>query len=226
MAYADANTNTRKLTAGAAVIALEAGLAWAVITGLAFTANHIKPVRIAAFAVPTVTPTPIAPPPPDEVRRVIEPPIVVPKPMITLTAADPDGFASPEPSSGGDTGGKIVDYIIPTTEPTPTSTAKPLFTPKLATPRGDSARWLTTDDYPRRGLINQREGRVGYRLSIDSAGRATACTVTKSSGFPELDEATCQLLPRRARFDPARNDGAAVRGSYAGSVTWRLPPEE
>lgn len=227
MAYADANTKSRNLTTGAAVIAIEVGLAWAIVTGLAITAHHVSEERIAAFQVPKATPSPAPPPPQDPSRRVIEPPVVVPNPVFTLTPIDPTPFARSEPSLGDATDGTIRDFDFPGKEPLATASAKPLYTPKAAKPKGDSSRWLTTDDYPRRGLLNQREGRTSYRLSIDASGRVTSCSVVKSSGFEELDQATCQLLPRRARFEPARDEaGAAVSGSYAGSVTWRLPPEE
>ena len=39
-----------------------------------------------------------------------------------------------------------------------------------------------------------------------------------------LDEATCELVTRRARFDPAKNNqGRAVAGNYSSAVRWQLP---
>jgi periplasmic protein TonB len=55
----------------------------------------------------------------------------------------------------------------------------------------------------------------------------TTCAITGPSGHTELDARACQLLPKRARFDPARDtSGAAVNGNYGGTISWRLPPEE
>ena len=52
MAYADARTTNRKLGAGVAVFALEAGLAWAIIAGLAYTATRTPTPRINTFSIP------------------------------------------------------------------------------------------------------------------------------------------------------------------------------
>ena len=62
MAYADNHSNNRRLRAGAAVVALEAGLAWAIITGLAITINRTPPTRTTTFIIPPDAPT--IPPPP------------------------------------------------------------------------------------------------------------------------------------------------------------------
>ena len=52
----------------------------------------------------------------------------------------------------------------------------------------------------------------------------TNCTITSSTGHPDLDEATCRLLPRRARFTPAKgSDGNEMPDTYTGRITWRLP---
>ena len=226
MAYADADTGSRKLTAGVVVVALELGLAWALITGLAFTRTVTPEIRTGGFPLPSPTPTKTPPPPTD--RPPPEGPVVVPSPQVTLGPADPFPPPPTDPattSAGSETGTGTGPQPTPT--PTPTPSPKPLYQPKAAKPKGDSSGWLTTDDYPTRSIRERQEGRTGYRLSIDAAGRVTACTVTGSSGHNELDGRACQLLPKRAKFDPARDTtGAAVSGSYSGNIQWRLPPEE
>ena len=62
MAYADAHTGSRKLTAGAAVVALELGLLWALINGLAYTSSIIRDKPIGGFPLPSPTPTKTPPP--------------------------------------------------------------------------------------------------------------------------------------------------------------------
>ena len=47
MAYAENHSNNRKLGAGAAVLALEAGLAWAIFTGLTLTLQTKLPPRVS-----------------------------------------------------------------------------------------------------------------------------------------------------------------------------------
>lgn len=54
-----------------------------------------------------------------------------------------------------------------------------------------------------------REARVGkaviLALTVAPSGRATACRVYKSSGFPETDAVACTLAIQRLRFKPATN---------------------
>ena len=65
MAYADADTGSRKLAAGAAVVALELGLVWALINGLAYTRTVIDEIHTGGFPLPSPTPTKTPPPPTD-----------------------------------------------------------------------------------------------------------------------------------------------------------------
>ncbi len=54
-----------------------------------------------------------------------------------------------------------------------------------------------------------REARVGksviLALTVAPSGRATACRVYKSSGFPDTDATACVLAMQRLRFKPATN---------------------
>ena len=79
-------------------------------------------------------------------------------------------------------------------------------------------------DEKARDLREGNQGVTGFRLQIGPDGRVEACTVTSSSGHPGLDEAACDNISRRARFEPA-TDGAGnrVRGTYAGSIRWVIP---
>jgi TonB family protein len=91
-------------------------------------------------------------------------------------------------------------------------------------PKGDVSRWINIDDYPSGALREGREGTVGFRLSVGNDGRVFGCTITKSSGHADLDEATCNGVTKRARFDPAKDtSGARVAGSYQSRVSWKLP---
>ena len=63
-------------------------------------------------------------------------------------------------------------------------------------------------------------------VSIGTDGKVTNCEVTRSSGSPELDKTTCDLMRRRARFTPATDgDGNPTSGEYASSVRWQIPKD-
>jgi protein TonB len=111
------------------------------------------------------------------------------------------------------------------TPATPTPSPSPrLLDPIMAKPRGNPGSWITTSDYRSIWIRREMVGTAGFSLQISATGRVTGCTITASTGHAALDEATCSLIQKRARFDPARdNRGDAVAGTYRNSVTWRLP---
>jgi len=53
-----------------------------------------------------------------------------------------------------------------------------------------------------------RAGPFMAQLRYNTAGQVDHCSVTRSSGVPPIDRQLCELLQRRARFDPA-TDGQA-----------------
>jgi periplasmic protein TonB len=57
---------------------------------------------------------------------------------------------------------------------------------------------------------------------IGTDGKVTSCTVTQSSGFPRLDDATCKIIMRRFRFNPATRDGQPVTDTKTQPVRWQL----
>lgn len=69
------------------------------------------------------------------------------------------------------------------------------------------SRSLTQRDYPPE--LRRRwpdGGRVLVVFSVQLNGRASGCTVYRSSGNPEIDAETCRLVERRLRFRPARDE--------------------
>jgi protein TonB len=57
--------------------------------------------------------------------------------------------------------------------------------------------------------LGGREARIGkaviLALTVSPSGRATACRVYRSSGFPDTDAVACRLAMERLRFRPATN---------------------
>jgi TonB family protein len=84
--------------------------------------------------------------------------------------------------------------------------------------------YFSDDDYPAAALRGEEEGSVRFRLDIGPQGRATACTVTASSGSSPLDSAVCRILRSRLRAIPARDaQGRAVADSVEGRIRFVLP---
>lgn len=84
--------------------------------------------------------------------------------------------------------------------------------------------WFEFHDYPMRAFEKHQEGVTRFELLVDPRGRATNCTITRSSGFEELDEKTCKLATFRARFAPARGpDGQSAYGVYRSQAIWVFP---
>jgi hypothetical protein len=100
----------------------------------------------------------------------------------------------------------------------------------MPTPAGDPAGWVTPDDYPASALRNNAQGITSFVLDVSSVGRVAQCTVTQSSGSPDLDETTCRVISERAVFVPGHDSqGNPVVGRYASRVKWvvpRKPPQQ
>lgn len=95
---------------------------------------------------------------------------------------------------------------------------------RMAMPRNNPGRWIISADYPAIAMLLNEEGNTDYRLTIGREGRVSGCRITRSSGFSRLDELTCRMITRRARFDPALRGGEPVEGGYSGRVRWLVDP--
>ena len=101
--------------------------------------------------------------------------------------------------------------------------ADPFFDPSEAIPIGNAGRWATNDDYPARAQREEREGSTGFSVKVGADGKVIDCEVTSSSGHADLDQETCKLVMRRARFNVIA-DGSPVR-VYSHTMNWRIPKE-
>lgn len=88
---------------------------------------------------------------------------------------------------------------------------------------GPLSSLLSGDDYPQSALMNGEQGDTTVQLAISTNGRVAGCAVTRSSGSPVLDSATCRILQSRARFTPARDEaGNAAADEMSTTIHWRL----
>lgn len=85
--------------------------------------------------------------------------------------------------------------------------------------------WFAREtDYPVAARAAGEEGKVSFTVNVDAEGCVAACTVTDSSGSANLDEETCALIVRNARFKPMRlPDGTRIASTFRYSYWWFLP---
>jgi TonB family protein len=103
-------------------------------------------------------------------------------------------------------------------------------TPAMAGPAEDSAARdarnaeVVFSQYPARALAAREQGPVYFKVTLDRDGYASACEVTRGSGYPRLDEETCNLILNRAEFKGVKGaHGRKVSTVAEGVVNWRLP---
>lgn len=90
-------------------------------------------------------------------------------------------------------------------------------------PRFRSGR-LKSSDIPESAWEAGVEGRVGLRYFVNEDGRVSGCQVTRSSGYPILDNTTCRLIEQRYRYKPSLDeDGNPVRSIIVENHTWVNP---
>lgn len=85
---------------------------------------------------------------------------------------------------------------------------------------------FTQDDYPTASLAKGESGAVAFTYTVDPDGIVRTCKIASSSGYPELDKVTCELLIARARYTPARDaSGKAIVSTFTRRVVWSLPKD-
>ena len=77
--------------------------------------------------------------------------------------------------------------------------------------------------YPPRALAAKEEGAVGFLVTIDSKGYVKQCKVTHSSGYPLLDEETCNIITLHAEFKPQAGLSESQTRTSQGMIAWKLP---
>jgi len=217
MAYADQEVSGNRIAAFVVVALLHVALGYALVSGLAY--EGVKNIVKKVTTVDIKKDEPKKEPPPPPKKAAAAPPIVAPPPKMNIASVAPPV--------------EIVQTVPPpapppviVAPPAPVAAPPPRVQPKQATPKGNPANWATTNDYPTRALREEREGTTGFRVTVGPDGRVTSCSVTSSSGSPDLDEATCSNVTRRARFNPATDgEGNPTTGQYSSRVRWVIPKD-
>jgi protein TonB len=195
------------------VAVLHVFLGYAFITGLALKAVKALVQPIEAVNVKEEAPPPEEPPPPPP--KDIEIPPFVPPPEVSIAQDSP-----PTISVQTNVRQETPPVFTPPAPPAPPAPVAKVA-PTAASPKG-RGNGIGEDDYPDASRRAEEQGvvRVSYTVGVD--GKASACSVTQSSGFPRLDDATCKIIERRFRFNPATRDGQPVSEVKVQPVRWQL----
>ena len=219
MAYADQQMSGNRIIAIIIVALIHLAVGYALITGLAYSAvkKAIERVTTVDIEEPPPEEEPPPPPPPEDTSP---PPPVAPPPPISIAPAPPPIQTQPTIPPPA----PPVLRVPPPAPVAPPPPPPPRVQPKGPEPRGNPSSWANSNDYPSRALREEREGVTRFSVQVDASGRVSSCTVTGSSGHPDLDSTTCSLIQRRGRFRPATNgNGDAVSGSWSSAVRWEIP---
>jgi len=80
---------------------------------------------------------------------------------------------------------------------------------------------ITPRDFPdhlRRAGVG---GRVGFLFTVEPNGRVGQCSITRSSGVPELDALTCRLVQQRFVYRPSTDRfGRPIEDEVEGEHDW------
>ena len=80
---------------------------------------------------------------------------------------------------------------------------------------------ITSRDYPRDLRESGIGGRVQFSFTVEPNGRVGRCTITRSSGVPELDALTCRLVQQRFVYRPSTDRyGRPIEDEVDGEHDW------
>jgi hypothetical protein len=95
---------------------------------------------------------------------------------------------------------------------------------RRVTPSGNPGQWLRSSDYPSRMKFLGYQGLVHFRLIVDDQGTPRSCHVQLSTRPKDFDDAVCNKIMVRARFEPALDaEGKPVSSYYTNSVFFSMP---
>ncbi len=207
----------------AGVIGIHAGLGALIVLGLSTDVV----TRIIEPNIDTFDVTNDPPPPPPPTERAKKPKVEDNSSVIYVPPRNEIILPSPNFVDTTDILPPLSDTVILEVLPPLDNIEPPVapaFEPKAASPRNNPARWVTDTDYKSRWIREGLSGTARFKLEVGVSGKVESCQITKSTGHSVLDQATCQLASKRARFKPATDgDGQKASGSYTNSIRWKIP---
>ena len=232
-AYAQHDRMTRpreRFYALAAVVAVQICLGFALLTGLRVDFRRSSDVvqqLIAVTLSKPPPPPPMLPPPPRERHQqsapktqpekiggspgpqpTHAPPAVAPVVALKPNAAPSGGGSGAGPAVGSGVGGGADGNGYGAGEGGGTDLEQ-------------IAGEITPRDYPRNLRERGIGGVVGLSFRVEPSGLVSRCTVTQSSGVPELDALTCRLIVQRFRYRPSTDRyGRPIADTVDGEHEW------
>lgn len=83
--------------------------------------------------------------------------------------------------------------------------------------------WLGQVTYPAGAKQRGEEGVTFFDVLLSPQGKPVNCTVTRSSGSSELDDASCQMASKRLRMKPALDElGQPIHALIHSHLQWSL----
>ena len=215
-----------------AVLAVHAGLAAIILTGLNVRLVTQVVERLKTFDIRVPPPPPPNPPPPKPkphqarreagapAKKAEATPVVAPKPRLLVPSPIPAAVIAGRgsaPTSGaaatgtgtgaggfGNGPGGGGDYSR--------------FTPARRISR------IPDREYRSLAASGLQSGNVGVTIKVNTDGSVSNCRVARSSGNPSADSLMCQLTLRYIRFQPARDpDGRPVAQDVTFYPNWWRP---
>jgi len=197
------NVGDKSASSKAGSIAVVVGIHIAVIFGLVAALNQgalMKQLQEIKATVDTKKEPPKAPPPPP-------PDLVKPPPPVAIVPVFQVASAPPPP-------------VTTVAKPPP---APP---PKIAAPASDPLRPVmrthTLPPYPPISVRLNEQGTTLMEVHITTEGNVDECKVLQTSSSDRLDQAACEYVKSRWRWQPPTNQGTPTAVSTRVSVKWDL----
>jgi protein TonB len=214
----------------AAVVAVQLCLGFALLTGLRVDIRRSSETVLQLIAVtlskppppPLVQPPPASKPRPQSAPKAAPdtsggspgpqpahaPPAVAPVVALKPSAAPSGGGSGTGPAIGSGAGGGVGGNGYGAGEGGGTDLEQ-------------IAGEITPRDYPRNLRERGIGGVVGISFRVEPSGLVSRCTVTQSSGVPELDALTCRLIVQRFRYRPSTDRyGRPIADTVDGEHEW------
>jgi protein TonB len=197
------NVGDKSASSKAGSIAIVVGIHIAVIFGLVAALNQgalMKQLQEIKATVDTTKEPPKAPPPPP-------PDLVKPPPPVAI----------------------VPEFTVATAPPPPVTTVAkppPAPPPKAAVASSDPLkpvmRTHTLPPYPPISVRLNEQGTTLMEVHITAEGNVDDCKVLQTSSSDRLDQAACEYVKQRWRWQPPTNQGTPTAVSTRVSVKWDL----